>query len=472
MKRLVIYFHYDVQGLLDEPCRFAIRALQPFAQLVLVTNGTLQQSDRLWTEQSGVRLIERDNRGFDVGAYREALQTLGRQMVASQDELILMNYTLAGPVGTKDSLRAMFATMEKRRDLDFWGLTRHYAMRSRRFGGYVPEHLQSHFLAIRQSMLAKDCFWQYWQTMQLPQSYEESVVRHETRFTTHFEKLGFRWDSFVQTQDLKEVFVNPIMACPRLLIEQKGCPFFKRRSFFTPYEDELRRTDGNAARELYAYLTAKNEYPTDALVRSLLRGNSLTSISKNLPWNYILGDRAEQVKDLAAEGLELIRFTPAEYSDVTSWYLRESVEYADAHLQQAASLFRDHPLLGVLCPAVPPMSKAVREVDAHWKSVGLKIAGQNKVPADLCAPPAPVAGWALVRKSLLTKEWHQNGETALEWVLPLWAQKQGYYTGTFESEIQAAGRAMQLQAYARASGRPATVAKQLVRLLKHRVQHC
>ena len=54
----------------------------------------------------------------------------------------------------------------------------------------------------------------------------------------------------MDTKDLASLFVNPIMACPKLLLADRGCPFFKRRSFFTPYVDELRRTAGQAAAEM------------------------------------------------------------------------------------------------------------------------------------------------------------------------------------------------------------------------------
>ena len=132
MKRLVIYFHYDAQGLLDGPCRFAISALRQDADVVLVTNGTLDAESCAWTEREKLRLIERENVGFDVGAYQQALLSLGRDTVCRYTELILMNYTLAGPVSP---LATMWETMERREELDFWGLTRHYAMQSRRFGG-------------------------------------------------------------------------------------------------------------------------------------------------------------------------------------------------------------------------------------------------------------------------------------------------------------------------------------------------
>lgn len=143
MKRLVIYFHYDPAGCIDTACRIAVQAVQKYGRVVFVTNGTLTPADRVWVSQSGAGRIERENVGFDVGAYREALLTLGREKLAEYEEIVLMNYTLAGPVC---SLAAMFTAMDARPELDFWGLTRHYAMQSRRFGGAVPEHLQSHLL--------------------------------------------------------------------------------------------------------------------------------------------------------------------------------------------------------------------------------------------------------------------------------------------------------------------------------------
>lgn len=205
-------------------------------QVFFVNNGPLQPESRQWAQGCCHTVLERENTGFDVGAYRDAVLQIGLDMLLQYDEVVLMNYTLAGPVG---DVAAMFAAMDGRPELDFWGLTRHYAMRSHRFGGakaMVPEHIQSHFVVVRSRMMAD--FFAYWQAATLPASYEDSVRLHETQFTAHFAALGYRWDTFVDTKDLASLFVNPIMACPKLLLADRGCPFFKRRSFFTPYADE------------------------------------------------------------------------------------------------------------------------------------------------------------------------------------------------------------------------------------------
>lgn len=470
MKRLVIYFHYDAKGQVDETCRFAVRALLPLADVIFVSNGTLQQADRAWAQDACTQCLERENVGMDVGAYRQVLLSLGKQGLESYDELILMNYTLAGPVVP---LQAMFDAMQTRTDLDFWGLTKHYAMRSRRFGGQVPEHLQSHFLAIRAPMFLADCFWQYWQNMPLPRSYEESVARHETRFTSFFTSRGFHWDSYVPTDDLAPVFVNPIMACPQELIAHRGCPFFKRRSLFTPYADELRRTDGTATRNLIGYLQRETAYPLDALIESLLQRQPLAVLAENMPWQYVVEALSDSVKpDLEQEGLQLLRFAPLQADGVTQWYFQQNAATADRMLAALAALFRDNPRMGIACPALPPWPEEEKVRRAQWQAARQNCGHDSPVPVTQDPPPAPLAGWALVRIAALRQEYPALQNLPACWRLPLTAQANGYYTAVFQTSSQASAQMVQLAAYMQAGQTPAVLAKQLGRLAKHRLQKC
>lgn len=468
MERLIIYFHYDAAGRIDLPCRLAVQALLPFGRLLFVTNGQLQEQDRAWAEKTGAAVRERENTGFDVGAYREAILDCGREEIGRYEEVVLMNFTLAGPAGPGDPLRRMFAAMDARPELDFWGLTRHYPMHSRRFGGRVSEHLQSHFLAVRSRMLHAPAFWEYWQKMPLPRSYEESVIRHETRFTDYFAEQGYRWDSYVQTEDLRAVFLNPIMACPRELIEKRGCPFFKRRSFFTPYADELRRTDGTASRELYAYLRRETAYPVDELLISLLREHPLADLARNLPWHFVL-EQEQGKADLKKAGLRLLRFSPLETEAVGTWYLRQSAEEADRQLAAAAALFAREPRLGLLCPAWPAWQPLCRAAEAGWRAVYPAMASELGVPAGDTPPAAPIAGWALVREDALGSLDLQGPEAC--WRLPLLAQKNGLYSAVFETAAGMSARAEQLDVCRRAADDPGAVVKQLGRLAKHRFKH-
>ncbi|WP_455502241.1 rhamnan synthesis F family protein [Gemmiger sp.] len=467
MKRLVIYFHYDPAGCIDTACRIAVQAMQKYGKVVFVTNGTLAPADRVWVRQSGAGRIERKNVGFDVGAYKEALLTLGREELAKYDEVILMNYTLAGPVCP---LAPMFAAMDARADLDFWGLTRHYAMKSRRFGGNVPEHLQSHFLALRPRLFTSDDFWRYWQEMELPASYEQSVIRHETRFTPYFAAKGYTWDSYVNTDDVKAVFVNPIMACPKELLQNRGCPFFKRRSLFTPYADELRRTDGMAARELCGYVLEQTDFPLDLLLVSLLKTQPLAALAKNLHWRYIVDGPTGETVDLAARGLRLIRYDLPETDSVTAWYNAQAAVQADTLLTQAAALFEKEPLLGMLSPSLPLYAGCAAARRRAWLTEKDTLQKEAAVPIDDTPLPAPNCGWVLVRESAFPQGIPDCKTQRDAWKLALTAQANGAYAACFETAAQSAARADILAEYESAAAEPAAVAKQFGRLIKHKLQ--
>ena len=477
--RLVIYFHYDPRGQADTACRFAVQAMRkPARVLLFVHNGTLDTDSRAWLERQNIPVLERENEGLDVGAYRQALLHIGQEELRTFDEVVLMNYTLAGPVRP---LEEMFARMDSRQELDFWGLSRHYAMRSRRFGknGFVPEHIQSHFIAVRPRMY--EDFWAYWQKMELPRSYEDSVRLHETRFTEYFSALGYRWDTVVDGDAWRDLFVNPIMGCPRELIERESCPFFKRRSFFTPYADELRRTDGCAAARLYELLKKEEVFPVDDLIRSLLPTQPLAQMSRNLHWHYLLpqetGEKpvsltAQQLENGAVLSPEKIYSvqTPLRSKGVLRWYEQQMIWPDDG---AAATLFARYPVLGVLGPAMPLYLPAVQAEGKCWKKdlphlqarmreLGLKIPLDPEMPL-----PGSSGGCLLLRGAAFPQGLppiHCDADFRL---LPLIAQQNGYYSADVRTWLQAAACADVHEAALQPTLTLSGAGKLLARRIKH-----
>lgn len=481
LNRLVIYFHYDPRGQADTACRFAVRAMRKQARVLLfVHNGPLAPETREWLAEENVPFLERENLGLDVGAYRDALLHFGREALDGFDEIILMNYTLAGPVFP---LETMFSAMDERTDLDFWGLSCHYAMRSRRFGkhGYVPEHIQSHFIAVRRRMY--EDFWQYWQNMQLPSSYEDSIRCHETRFTRHFARLGYRWDTFVEADRWRGLFVNPIMACPRELMEGQGCPFFKRRSFFTPYADELRRTDGCAAARLYAYLKNCTDYPVDALIADLLPVQSLAAMAQNLHWHYILPEStAGQLPEkLCADDLrtgkqlrpDRLYWLPLDFfrGGVLHWY-EQAYRWDDNALKAVAALFAAHPHMGIAGPALPAAPGTLEAKDHRWKK-DLPHLKDAMASLNLTVPvtdeplPLPNGGGLVIRGAAFPEGLPPIGGGDDVWLLPLIAQQNGFFSADVATSEQAASLADIRVAEVRPTQTLAGSAKLLARRIKH-----
>ena len=293
MKRVAIYFFYDKDGVVD---RYVNYFLEDFKQnldrLIVVCNGKLTPGGREEFSKYTNEIIVRENKGFDVWAYKEGIEYIGWDNLKNYDELIMLNMTIMGPIY---SFKEMFDEMDSRKELDFWGITKFHKFPVDPWGlikyGYIPEHIQSHFIAVRNPMLTSYEFKQHWEKMRMINTYFESVSYHESIFTKKFNDKGFKSDSYINSDDLKDFTDHPIIDYPKKIIEEKRCPIFKRRSFFNPYDDFLTRSIGGQSLKLYNYLKENTEYDTDLIWENLLRTENMYDIKNTLHLNYSLPNR-------------------------------------------------------------------------------------------------------------------------------------------------------------------------------------
>ena len=255
MNRAVLYFFYDGEGIVDDYNLYMLQDLKKSAsKIYVVVNGLLTDEGRKRFETVADDVFVRENVGLDVWAYKEGMQHIGWDVVLSYDEFIMMNHTNFGPVY---STVEMFAEMDQR-TVDFWGITKHNGHEIDPYNaceyGYIPAHIQSSFIAVRQSMLKSADFKKYWDEMPMIQGYVDSICRHEAVFTEKFTRLGYKSDVYVNTDDLKDVCDYPLMMMPVELIKNRRCPVFKRKSFFNVYEELMDVSCGQATTELYDYL--------------------------------------------------------------------------------------------------------------------------------------------------------------------------------------------------------------------------
>lgn len=266
LNRLGIYLFYDENGVVDDYVIYMLAALKEHCQRVIVVcNGAPADIGVERLERCGVDVMVRENIGFDVYAYKEAIERVGRQDMRQYDEILLMNYTFFGPIFP---LREMFDDMDAR-DCDFWGITAHAEAPSPFQAGQVlPFHIQSHFIAVRRRMFDHDAFWRYWGTMPMITSYTESILQHEARFTQHFSVLGFMPSVYMEPADFSTA--HPIFIEVDRTIE-KRCPILKRRPFFhDPLYLEAEAIDVRRALDL---VRAKTEYPADLIWRNIIRSS-------------------------------------------------------------------------------------------------------------------------------------------------------------------------------------------------------
>lgn len=283
MRRVVFYLFFDHDGQVDDYVLHALENLRSHSEhIFVVSNSELDAHNRARLETVADTVWVRENVGFDVWGYKEAMAEFTQERLVEYDEIILMNYTFFGPVKSFDPL---FESMDAQHDLDFWGVTNHGEVVPHPFNAdleRMPMHIQSHWIAVRKSLFASDDFVTYWATMPMITSYNESIDYHESRFTKHFADLGYTFDVAYPESDYPSI--HPIFDNATMIL-RAGCPIVKRRTFF---HDPL-YLDRNAilGREIDEILIA-NGYPTELVYSNLARTTQARVLATNLSLVEIL----------------------------------------------------------------------------------------------------------------------------------------------------------------------------------------
>ena len=302
MKRGCIYFFYDSLGIVDDYIVYLLDDLaQNIDELVIVCNGKLSEEGRRKFEKYHCRIIVRPNEGLDVWAYKAGISSMGWDKIETFDELVMLNHTIMGPVYP---FSETFEKM-KNRDVDFWGITKHKMLKKDPYGinpyGFLPEHIQSHFMVYRKKLLCSKEFQKYWNEFREIKNYRDSVGYHESYFTKYFSDLGFKWEVSVDVTDLEDMSDYPGFYCARDMVERKRCPIFKRRSFLHDYGQLLETTTGQAVYELFKFLEESKLYDTELIWQNILRTMDHTDIAKNLQLNYTLPLYVELKKEVNSD---------------------------------------------------------------------------------------------------------------------------------------------------------------------------
>lgn len=321
MKRIAFYLFWDKDGVVDRYIPYCLEKLREHVEhIVVVSNGPISEGGRAELERVADEVWERDNLGFDVGAYKESLTRFGFDRLADYDELILLNYTFFGPVYPFAEMFEKAGTW----DVDFWGITEHAEVDPHFFatGGILQRHIQSHWLAVRKSLLASSEFRDYWESMPTITSYDESIDRHEARFAGHFEAQGFTWKvAYPYTEFASR---NPILDAV-VQITAERCPILKRRTFF---HDPLYMSDhAIIGRDVIDILERSSDYPLDLIWENVARTMEPRVVATNFSLHRIYSDALEITEQQRANLTEMRALVAIHcyYEDM----IDELMDYAD-----------------------------------------------------------------------------------------------------------------------------------------------
>jgi len=284
MRRVAFYLFYDNDGIVDDYIVYKLRMLREHVETIFFVSNSKIAPDSLKKIKELVDVVHcRENIGFDVWAYKEAIETFGWDQVRQYDEAILLNYTFFGPIFPFSEL---FSEMDKP-GIDFWGISSHQEVTPNPFNGTgtLPYHIQSHFIAVRKELLNSESFYRYWSEMPMIKSYEDSILKHEARFTKHFSDLGFKYAVSIGPESYNTD--HPIFSEMDLAIERRS-PILKRRPFF--HDPVFIESEAIDVKRAFDLVRETSDYDVGLIWKNLVRTTPLRTLYSNLEQLSVISD--------------------------------------------------------------------------------------------------------------------------------------------------------------------------------------
>lgn len=270
--RILLYLHYNKLGELADYVPYQLEKIRPiFDRVFFITNSELSRENiaRLQDNHLIDDFLRHDNDGgYDFKAWSDVMNLLGIDKLSEYDSVTLMNDTCFGPVY---DFFPTFEKFDRRKDIDFWGLTNNRAQRIRAHWDpntdiSLPDHIQSYFVSFKQNVVKSSAFKDFWKEIKVFDHVLHVIVEYETKMTKHFEDAGFKSDCVFNTLKTpwspNEMPTHDFSVFGLSELMRRKFPFLKVRAFtqlsknvFTPAVMEVLQRD--------------TDYPTEYIINHM-----------------------------------------------------------------------------------------------------------------------------------------------------------------------------------------------------------
>jgi len=198
MKRILFFAHYNKYNNLEDYVIYLLNNIKKiYRKIVFISNSEL--NDQQKTKLTGLydTLIVRENKGFDFGAWKDALLQEGWENLSAYDNITLMNDSCFGPFY---DMAEIYNRMEQM-NADFWGVSDHTAMNYRLpvNDAPVPEHIQSYFICFKKNIISDEVFRNFWDRLSYEKNIQIVIQKYESQLTPILKKNGYNYAVLIES---------------------------------------------------------------------------------------------------------------------------------------------------------------------------------------------------------------------------------------------------------------------------------
>lgn len=254
VKRLGILSIYDAEGIVDNYLLYyANSLLEVLDEFIIVINGKIKNDCLQCLQKLSDKIIIRENKGFDIGAYKAAVEKIGSGYLQQYDEVVLSNDTNFGPF---IPFLEIFETLgDKHESADFWGIN----YEDRGIFGF----LDAYFLVFRKNAL--DALTKFLSEIK-PDEMEKTDVVHsfEIGLFQRMIKKQYNYASYTMCHNID------LYKAANYAVRKYNIPLMKKRCF-----EEERYIKDNCL-DCLKYIKENFDYDINLVLDSVKRKYGIT----------------------------------------------------------------------------------------------------------------------------------------------------------------------------------------------------
>lgn len=223
-KRIGIFVFYDAQGVVDRNVKWLLEDLRAnLTDLIIVVNGEVEPAGYDFFTSIALKVIIRENHGFDGGAYTDVVcNYLGQAGLDEYEEVVFSNDTYYGPF---IPFRHVFEKMEDQ-EIDFWGLSW--------LDMGVFSLIDSYFFVVKKRIIKSGDLLSFFQSISGKiNNYFEACLYFEIGIFSYLRNLDYRFSTY--TPDRSVHIYYEILMDEHIDFKMKSDPVLKRKCFSEDY---------------------------------------------------------------------------------------------------------------------------------------------------------------------------------------------------------------------------------------------
>ena len=230
--RVAVFASFSSKGKVADYIIYYLKNLKKVCDaIIFVTDNPLLPSEADKIKDLVFHIEAKRHGEYDFGSYERGLAYLRKeQLLASDDSLILCNDSCYGPIYPFEPI---FEEMEKRENVDFWGLASN---------NEVTYHLQSYFLVFSPKVMTSFDLDSFLNKTAKEYNTRQIILKYEVQLTPYLQNLGYNAASYlpdiIETPTWSQVKINKTIF-PYTIISQYHFPLIKKKVFFPDVEFEM-----------------------------------------------------------------------------------------------------------------------------------------------------------------------------------------------------------------------------------------